>query len=150
VATAQNVNAAFAFLDGERCGKGQKQMAFFARPMPKPGEAVDYSDDDEGGDGEEELSDEELAHPTPLQFEQGSRMEAVQRRSEYFTTCSALVILGAMNDVAKDLVDVWAAFGHFCRTRVGVEPETMLRAWRFPLDDFLATLRRYDHAPALR
>jgi hypothetical protein len=54
------------------------------------------------------------------------------------------VILGAINDVAKDLVDVWAAFGHFCRTRIGVEPETMLRAWKFPFDDFLATLNRYD------
>jgi hypothetical protein len=142
MATAQNVNAAFAFLDGERCGKGHKQMAFFARPMPKPGEAVDYSEDDEGG--EEELTDEELAKAPPLRFNKGERLDAVQRRSEYFTSCSALVILGAMNDVAKDLVDVWAAFGHFCRTRIGVEPETMLRAWQFPFDDFLATLNRYE------
>jgi hypothetical protein len=49
-----------------------------------------------------------------------------------------------MNDVAKDLVEVWAAFGHFCRTRLGVEPETMLRAWQFPFDEFLATLKRYE------
>ena len=143
MATAQNITAAFAFLDGERCGKGRKQMGFFARPMPQPDEVVDYSDDDEGEE-EGELSDEELARPTPMQFEQGSRMEAVQRRSEYFTTCCGVVILSAINDVAKDLVDVWAAFGHFCRTRIGVEPETMLRAWQFPFDDFFETLRRYE------
>ena len=68
----------------------------------------------------------------------------MQRRSEYFTTCTAVVLLGAINDVSKDLVNVWAAFGRFCTTRLGVSPETMLRAWQFPLEDFLETLRRYD------
>jgi hypothetical protein len=143
LATAQNINAAFAFLDGERCGKGHKQMGFFARPMPNPNDVVDYSDDDEGEETDDR-SDEEVLNPTPLQIDQGSRLDAVQRRSEYFTTCCALVLLGAMNDVAKDLVNTWAAFGAFCRTRLGVEPETMMRAWQFPLEDFLQTLKLYD------
>ena len=39
---------------------------------------------------------------------------------------------------------MWAAFGHFCRTRIGVEPETMPRAWQFRLDDFLATSEHYE------
>jgi hypothetical protein len=143
MATAHNITAAFAFLDGERCGKGKKQMGFFARPMPDPHEAVDYSGDDEEQE-RDDRSDEEVLSPTPLQINQGSRMEAVQKRSEYFTTCCAVVLLGAMNDVAKDLVNVWSAFGAFCRTRLGVSPETMMRAWQFPLDDFLETLKRYD------
>ena len=143
LATAQNINAAFAFLDGERCGKGKRQMGFFSRPMPNPNEVVDYSDDDEGEEVDDR-SDEEVIQPTALQIDQGSRMEAVQKRSEYFTTCTAVVLLSAMNDVSKDLVNVWGAFGRFCTTRLGVSPETMLRAWQFPLADFLETLKRYD------
>ena len=38
----------------------------------------------------------------------------------------------------------WEAFGRFCRTRVGVSPETMLRACGFPVaGDFEETLKRY-------
>ena len=32
-----------------------------------------------------------------------------------------------------------------CRTRLGVEPETMLRAWQFPLEEFAETLKNYEH-----
>jgi hypothetical protein len=144
MATAQNINAAFAFLDGERCGKGKRQMGFFARPMPHPNERVDYSDDDEGEQEPDRRSDEELLNPTPLEFARGERMEAVQRRSEHFTTCSAVVLLSAMNDISKDLVNAWSAFDRFCRIRLGVSAETMLKAWQFPFDDFFQTLRRYE------
>src|SRR5437762_1419170 len=33
LATAQQVTAAMAFLDGEYCGKGIEQIHFFARPL---------------------------------------------------------------------------------------------------------------------
>ena len=65
MATAQNINAAFAFLDGERCGKGKRQMGFFSRPMPNPNEVVNYSDDDAGEEQQDPRSDEELLNPTP-------------------------------------------------------------------------------------
>ena len=39
---------------------------------------------------------------------------------------------------------MWAAFGHFCHTRIGVGPETMPRACQFRLDDFLATSEHYE------
>jgi hypothetical protein len=49
-----------------------------------------------------------------------------------------------MDDVSKDLIKVWDAFGAFCRTRLGVGPETMMRAWQFPLEELQVTLKRYD------
>ena len=80
MATAQNITAAFAFLDGERCGRGQKQMGFFARPMPEPDEDVDCGDDAE----EAPEDDEEVLNPTPEQIDQGTRLDAVPKRSEHF------------------------------------------------------------------
>ena len=72
-ATAHNINATFAFLDGERCGRGRKQMGFFAKPMPESGEPVDYGDDEEGEDGASD-EDEEVADPSPEQIDQATRM----------------------------------------------------------------------------
>jgi hypothetical protein len=68
----------------------------------------------------------------------------VQRRAEHFTACGMVALLGAINDIAHDLVESWAAFGRFCHSRVGVSPETMLKAWEFPLEEFLETLKRYE------
>jgi hypothetical protein len=68
----------------------------------------------------------------------------VQRRSEHFTACGVVVLLSAINGIAQDLADSWTAFGRFCRTRLGVSPETMLKAWEFPLEEFQNTLNRYD------
>ena len=142
VATAHNITASLAFLDGFRCAQGQGQMQFFARPLPEPDEEVDYGADaaDEALD---DAGDEEVLDPSPEQVDEGLRLDAVERRSEHFTACGMVLLLSAADGIAKDLVNTWAAFGAFCRTRVGVEPETMLRAWQFPLEDFRETLKTY-------
>lgn len=57
--------------------------------------------------------------------------------------------VGVTVDGRKDPVEVWAAFGRLCRARLGVEPETMLRALQFPCVDFLATLKTYDRRQRL-
>jgi hypothetical protein len=72
---------------------------------------------------------------------------AVQRRRRGRSTSPPAAVLAlslAAQEVAQDLVNTWEAFGRFCRTRVGVTPETMLRAWGFPVaGDFEETLKRY-------
>ena len=146
MATAHRITAALGFIDGERCGKGLKQCEFFAKPLPQHDDGEELHTDpppDEGDDDDDE-GDEEVLEPTPEQVDSGRRMDAVERRVEHFTTCGAVVVLGAMDDIARDLVNTWEAWGRFCRTRLGVEPETMLRAWQFPLDEFLETLKRYS------
>jgi hypothetical protein len=71
-------------------------------------------------------------------------MDAVERRVELFTTRNVAELLCVMEDVAKDLVNTWAALGRFCASRLGVTPETMMRAWQFPLEEFQQTLKRYE------
>jgi hypothetical protein len=126
MAVAHRITAALAFLDGERCGKGLPQCEFFAKPLPEPEAdetAPDDKDDlDDPGDDSDD-DDEEVVDPSPAQIDQGRRMDAVARRVEHFTTSNVVEILFVMEDIAKDLVNTWAAFGRFCRTRLGVSPE---------------------------
>jgi hypothetical protein len=143
MAVAHRITAALGFIDGERCGKRLPQCEFFAKPLPNP----DDQDDDDvepPPDEDEEDGDEEVLEPTPGQVDRGERMDAVERRVEHFTTCNVVELLCVMEDVARDLVNTWAAFGAFCRTRLGVGPETMMRAWQFPVEELEETLRRYE------
>ena len=39
MATHHQIVTAFAFLEGTRCGEGQPQMEFFAKPSQAPAEA---------------------------------------------------------------------------------------------------------------
>src|SRR5215207_6448970 len=71
-------------------------------------------------------------------------MEAVERRVEHFITSNVVEILCVMEDVVRDLVNTWTAFGAFCHTRLGVSPEAMMRAWQFPLGEFEQSLKRYE------
>jgi hypothetical protein len=159
LATGHHVTATFAFLEGERCGRGQKQLGFFARPLPEPGEAVDYAEDDRDGGSEDARAeddseiddnevddddDEEVTDPSPEELDRALRMAAVEKRAEHFTACGMVALLCAAKDIAQDLVDTWAAFGRFCHGRLGVSPETMLKAWQFPLVEFKETLDQYE------
>jgi hypothetical protein len=77
--------------------------------------------------------------------ERGERLQAVEARAEQFTAGSMVALALAAKDTAQELVNTWHAFGHFCRTRVGVGPETVLQAWGFPVaGDFEQTLKRYE------
>ena len=165
LATALLVTAGLGFVEGERSGQGQPQMDFFARPLPEPAPADDAGDEDEddGGGGEAGDDDdeadngdvgdaavddtdeeEEQGEALPRDLERGRRLDAVQRRAEHFTAGGMAALLLAAKDIAQDLVDTWAAFGAFCRTRVGVTPETMLGAWGFPvLGEFQDMLAHY-------
>jgi hypothetical protein len=150
MAVAHKITAALAFIDGERCGKGLPQCEFFAKPLPEPEADETASDEDEvePHDDPDELhidaDDYEVVDPTPAEVDHGRRMDAVERRVEQFTTRNVVELLCVMEDVARELVNTWAAFGAFCRTRLGVSPETMMRAWQFPLEEFRETLRRHD------
>ena len=161
LATEQHITAGLAFVEGEHCGQGLRQLDFFARALPQPtvvgsaeeGEAVDddepEEDDvarDEDPDGEDEDVDDDEEGPfSDRDIERGRRLAAVTERSEHFTACSILAVTLAAKDIAQDLVNTWEALGRFCRTRVGVTPETMLRAWQFPMaGDFEETLKRYS------
>ena len=71
------------------------------------------------------------------------RMGAVEDRAEHASALIAVVLARAAVNVAQDLVDIWAAFERFCRSRVGVSPRTMLNAWGPLADDFEQALACY-------
>jgi hypothetical protein len=162
LATEHHITAGLAFIEGEHCGEGLRQLDFFARPLPGPtvvdaaeeGEVNDdepeedgsADDEDEDGghedEGDDEDDDEEFSEGD---LERGRRLAAVQKRAEHVTACSVLALTLAAKDIAQDLVDTWEALGVFCHTRVGVTPETMLTAWQFPVaGEFEETLKRYS------
>jgi hypothetical protein len=60
-------------------------------------------------------------------------MAAVEGRAEYATDVVMAPVLAAAATIAQDLVNVWAAFGRFCRSRLDVGPDVMMRAWEMPL-----------------
>lgn len=147
IATSHHITATLAFVEGERCGRGLPQCEFFARPLPEPDadgdEELVLPDDEEDANDDDE-NDDEVPDPTPEQVDQGRRMHDVERRAEHFTACGTVLLLKAMDGVAKDMVNTWAAFDRFCRSRLGVTAETMLKAWEFPLEEFQETLKRYE------
>jgi hypothetical protein len=158
LATALHVTAGLGFVDGEFCGRGRRQVEFFAKPLPEPREEPEDGagdshggggDEGDGGDDEpfdEDDEEDEEQGPPKRHEDRGRRLAAVEKRAEHFTACSVLALTLAARDVAQDLVDTWEAFGRFCRTRVGVSPETMLRAWGFPVaGDLSEMLERYAH-----
>jgi hypothetical protein len=132
ICSAHHITAALAFVDGVRCEKGLRQTEFFAG-----------SDQPEG---DEENPDETADHSPLLAYEErGRRMEAVQRRAEEFTKEGLAAFCHAVDGIAQDLVDSWAAFDRFSRERLGVSAEILLRAWGFPfLDELMETLKRHD------
>jgi hypothetical protein len=159
LATAQQITATLAFVEGEQYGTGRRQLDFFAKPLPAPAEAdvIEESDDEEEDEDEaeddppdndegEDGDDDEVDEPCGRDLERGQRMAAVEKRAEHFTACSVLALTLAAQETAQEMVNTWEALGRFCRTRVGVAPETMLAAWGFPVaGDFEETLKRYAH-----
>jgi hypothetical protein len=148
--TALHITAGLGFIEGEYCGQGLPQIHFFARPL----EAwrVEPPQEAAGDDGEDEKDEEDDSfrddgrQPAERHRDHGRRLDAVQRRAEHFTAGSVLALSLAAQDVAQDLVNTWEALGRFCRTRVGVSPETILAAWGFPVaGEFEQTLKRYAH-----
>lgn len=57
----------------------------------------------------------------------------VEDRTQYATDLVLAPLLAAAPVIAQDLVNVWAAYGRFCRSRLGVGPDVMMRAWGMPL-----------------
>jgi hypothetical protein len=146
--TALHITAGLGFIEGEHCGQGLPQIHFFAQPLPEPREASDEEVEQaelEVEGEEEDFGDEDREQPE-WREDRGERLHAVEERAQHFTACGMLSLMLAARDTAQELVNTWAAFGAFCRTRVGVEPEVMLRAWQFPVaGDFEQTLKRYTH-----
>ena len=167
-ATLHHINADMAFLDGVRCGQRLPQLEFFARPLrPLPeGAAVaeegqdadgsqvaDDDDDETSDDGPSSSEEDEDGHADDSDDDSGlsgagddfpQRMGAVEDHAEHASAMIAVVLARAALDVARDLVDIWAAFDRFCRTRVGVPAKTMLNAWGGPLaDDYEQAVARY-------
>ena len=145
LATHHQISGSFAFMDVERFGKQQPQMDYFARKH-EPDEQ-DQADDSAADDEQPDL-----APPEPVRasaFREGElarRMMAVEDRMQGMTDEIFLAFAKAAHDIAQQLVDTWEAFGRFCRERVGVEPETLLDAWGFPVSgDFTAMLKRYEN-----
>jgi hypothetical protein len=135
------------FIDGLRCAQGLPQTQFFAKPLPEPTvdeDAGPDAPDDEDEDEWDEEEEDEDAVPMAAHDDRGRRLEAIQKRAERFTAGGMALLLHAVGEISQTLVDMWAAYGRFCRTRLGVEPETMLRAWQFPLAEFQETLERYE------
>jgi len=125
LATVQNVTADLAFLDGSRCARGLPQTDFFSeRPGESDGPRTDEDEDEDDDD------DEEAVGPRPGDF--ADRMAAVERRAGRASAGTMFVLSQASLAVAKQLTDVWAAFDRFCRTRLGVDGKTLLRAWPSP------------------
>jgi hypothetical protein len=72
-----------------------------------------------------------------------------QGRAERGTEWIMLVLYKAAQEIAEELINTWTAFGQFCRTRVGVEPQTMLNAWLLPIvGEIEQTLKRYSDVKA--
>ncbi len=160
LAAANHITASLAFVEGARCGRGQSQIAFFARERPpldvsddrehyvvRTGEHSDDAtgeDEPEGGD-EEEAEDDDNALPAGELSEFGRRMMAVEGRAERSTALMMMTLGAAAHDVAQTLVNVWAAFGRFCGSRLGVGAGVMLDAWGMPITaDLLVMLKRYE------
>ena len=130
LATWQQINAAMAFIDGGRHGRALPQIRYFGRHNPTAdpepdadaGEAVDDEDDEEEEEDEVGASGEFTR-----------RIMAVEDRTQHATDVVLAPLLAATASVAQDLVNVWTAYGRFCRSRLGVPPEVMMRAWEMPL-----------------
>ena len=147
--TALHITAGLGFIEGEHCGQGLPQIHFFSHPMPQPREVSDEEFEraarEAEGEEDEDFGDEDREQPK-WHVDRGQRLHAVEKRAQHFTACGKLSLMLAARDTAQDLVNTWAAFGAFCRTRVGVSPEVMLRAWQFPVaGDFEEALGRYAH-----
>jgi hypothetical protein len=128
--SAHNVVAVLAFVDGVRCAGGLRQTDFFAEPE-RP-ESDDARMDDP-------------AEPSLVSEVRGRRLESVQRKAEEFALDGLHAFCHAVDGIAQDLIDSWAAFDRFSIERLGVSAETTLPAWGFPfLEELLATLKKHD------
>jgi hypothetical protein len=144
-ALERQLNASFAFLDGGRCAEGLPQLDWFANAPPSAG--AELGEEDEPG-GDDEQDDHNDAPATCPRFvreanEHGRRLSAVEDRAERSTAEMWATISQVAIAVANDLVNAWAAFDRFCRTKLGVSANVMLAAWRFPLAEFRSTLKLY-------
>jgi hypothetical protein len=82
--------------------------------------------------------------------ELAQRALAVEQRAREQGERAVAILAGTERAAAGELALAWAAFGRFCRERAGVEPETLLSAWKLPgADEVPALLASYPHdAPA--
>jgi hypothetical protein len=139
LATWQQVNATMAFLDGVRHGRRLPQTAFFAEHAAyAAGENAEGDEDDSAaepggtsGGNDDDPGGQRLSRGFRGEF--ARRMAAVEDRTQYATDCVLPPLAAAAGELAQELVNVWAAFGRFCRSRLGVSPEVMMRAWQMPL-----------------
>jgi hypothetical protein len=151
MATSHQIEATFAFMDGERLGRGLPQLDFFGRPSRWEAEADEEDDEAEGGDGEEgEVPAEPADAPEPVRAsdvhegEVATRMMAVEDRLQATTDRTFASLLATAHNLAKELAEVWTAFDRFCHSRLGVSAETLLGAWEFPTGgEVTEALRRY-------
>jgi hypothetical protein len=161
-APAGVIGASLSFIDGWRFGQGRPQTPFFARKLPPltledggehyaihTGEHQDddYEDEDEEpdeGHAADDAAVREQVVPRHRTGEFRRRVEAVEARAQRAASLLTLSLAAAERDVAKELATIWAAFGRFRRTRLGVGPVEMLVAWEFPFAAELEeTLERY-------
>jgi hypothetical protein len=154
MAMRHQITATFAFMDGDRFGKRQRQMEFFGKQPDE--QDVDDQDAaaDEGGDGsgsDEPPEQEPLTAPEPLRAsryrkgEMARRMMAVEDQMQVTTDDTFASLLHVVHATVRDLAEVWAAYDRFCRDRLGVSAETMLAAWEFRPAVRSAVLERYAH-----
>lgn len=150
MATHHQITATFAFMEGERFGKGQSQMDFFRKQRKEPELDDEPGDDPVADDAAADDDEPVLAAPEPLRAskyrkgELGRRMMAVEDRMQGTTDFVFVHLIQSAFVQAQLLADTWEAFSRFSHTRVGVSAETLLEAWGWPAEmDFAGMVKRY-------
>jgi hypothetical protein len=150
MATHHQITATFAFMDGERFAKRLPQLDFFSKDREPDDDDHKEENGGEATDGPAE-DDAPPTAPQPVRAsrhregELARRMMAVEDRVQGMTDTVFLALFRTAHEHAQQLANTWEAFGRFCRTRVGVEPDVMLDAWGFPIaQDFREMLKRYE------
>ena len=114
----------------------------------------DDDDDDDEAALPDDQDDQDAEEPEAVdlrmskrhQGELARRMAAVEDRAQHATDQVLLPLLAASGMVAQDLVNLWAGYGRFCRSRIGIRPDEMMRAWEMPLlEDVEQVLSDYEH-----
>ena len=166
ICTLHHVNADMAFHEGIAYGEGRPQMPFYAGKLADlSGIKFDGSFDEVNDNLDDTEQEQETESPEDANEEEAEsdkeqagadessagddftkRAAAVSARSEHASQFMDLVLQRTAHDVAKMLLETWEAFGRFTRTRVGLEPSEVLKAWGFPIvDDLESVLDAYGH-----
>ena len=114
-----------------RCGKGLPQCQFFARPLPEPRGTTRTTSTSPTRKTRARgarttkgsmATETKKGDPTRAADRPGGAAGRDREAVRALYRLRTAVLLDAMNDIAKDMVNIWAAFGGFCRTRLGVSP----------------------------